>query len=499
MATYTLAPNVKRQFLDNSGNPLASGKLYTYLAGTSTAATVYQTSSGTAHANPIVLDSAGRISGSSEIYLDTSLSYKFTLNTSADVLVWTQDNIGPVPPSSVNVDIQGLFGAAADAGDLMYLSDGSGSLTAGSWYKADADLVYASLYPELAFAVNATAAGGTGTLRKDGQITLTGPLTPGDAYYVSATAGGITATAPTHMRYVGQAQSTTVLAMSMQPIVETVALRIKAVNDFRLSLTTAVPVTTADVTAAGTLFWTPYIGNAISLYTGSFWTTLTSAQLSIAVPAAANQVYDAFVDYNDGTPQLALTAWTNDTTRATALTTQDGILVKTGDTQQRYVGTVRTVSASQLNDSFALRHVNNYYNRVLRPLRVMEATNSWVYDSTTYQQANNAAANQLDLVCGVAEEALDVQVFHFASHNASGGVSVSIGQDAITPVTGVIGMRTAIATTILPISAALRIIPAVGRHYYTWLESGGGATTTFYGDNNTPTLIQSGIHGTWRG
>ena len=140
MATYTISPNVKRQLLDNSGDPLSGGKLYTYLAGTTTDATVYQTSSGTAHANPIVLDSAGRISGSSEIYLEPGQSYKFTLHTSADVLVWTQDNIAAVPPSTVNVDITGLAGEDLAVEDCVYLAVGTeGGTVAGSWYKADAD------------------------------------------------------------------------------------------------------------------------------------------------------------------------------------------------------------------------------------------------------------------------------------------------------------------------------------------------------------------------
>lgn len=225
MATYTLAPNVKRQFLDNSGNPLSSGKLYTMLAGGSfpgDAATVYQTSSGTAHANPIVLDSAGRISGSSELYLDPGLSYKFTLNTSADVLVWTQDNISAVPPSTVNVDIQGLAGETLAAGECVYLAVGTeGSTTAGSWYKADADVsVKSSSAVTIAFAVAAIASGASGTLRLEGSIDVAGPLTPGASYYVSATAGGVTVTAPSNSRFVGQAQTTTSLVIVPNPVTD---------------------------------------------------------------------------------------------------------------------------------------------------------------------------------------------------------------------------------------------------------------------------------------
>lgn len=267
----------------------------------------------------------------------------------------------------------------------------------------------------------------------------------------------------------------------------------------RLTLTTAVPVTTADVTAAGTLYFTPHGGNQIALYNGSAWQMFGISELSIAVPAAANQVYDAFVDYNSGTPALTLTAWTNDTTRATALTTQNGVLVLTGTLGKRYVGTVRTVTASQLNDSFALRHVWNYYNRKPRPMRVIETADNWNYTTATYQQMNANAANQLDFVIGVAEEPIDAEVIHHAA-NSTGAVnlSVSIGYDSTTtPATTVTGMLSAPAAAIVTqFQAKLRMFPAIGRHTLVALEkSVAVGTTTWYGDAGAASSAQSGISG----
>ena len=90
------------QFFDNNGVPLAGGLIYTYAAGTTTPQATYTTSAGTiAHANPIVLDSAGRVPGG-QIWLLLA-SYKFVLQTSAAVLVATYDNItsgGGVPAIS---------------------------------------------------------------------------------------------------------------------------------------------------------------------------------------------------------------------------------------------------------------------------------------------------------------------------------------------------------------------------------------------------------------
>ncbi len=267
----------------------------------------------------------------------------------------------------------------------------------------------------------------------------------------------------------------------------------------RLTLTSGTPVTTADVTAAGTLYFTPYQGNIVGVYTGSAWVPHTLTELSIAAPAVANQVYDVFLDYNSGTPALSLTAWTNDTTRATALTTQDGVYVLTGTTTKRYLGTVRTVTASQLNDSFARRHVWNYYNRVTRAMRVLEATASWTYSTASYQQANASTANQLDFVVGVSEDGIRAQVAVDVYSGAAVNVLVSIGLDSTTTAaTGATMGRlvTSAGSIPTPIHAFIDTIPAAGRHTLVWLEQGGGAgTQTWEGTNGGG---QAGITGSWR-
>jgi hypothetical protein len=270
----------------------------------------------------------------------------------------------------------------------------------------------------------------------------------------------------------------------------------------RLSLTSGSPVTTADVTGATTLYFALYHGNQIALYTGTQWVIAAIAELSIAVPATTAQMYDVFVDYNAGTPQLALTAWTNDTTRATALTKQDGVYVKTGSTGQRYVGSFRTTGVSgQTEDSFTKRYLWNYYHRVPRVLRRLEATNSWSYTTAAWQQANASASNQVEFVIGVAEVAADLLVCGHADNSGGGShFAVGIGLDTVAaPTTGNVGMKAySVATgTQTPCTATLKAYPAVGFHYAAWLEYSitNTNTTTWYGDNNTPTLTQSGIHG----
>jgi hypothetical protein len=90
------------QFFTNSGVPLTGGKLYSYAAGTTTPQVTYTSSNGvTAHTNPIILDSAGRVPGG-EIWLLTS-PYKFVLNTSTDVLIATYDNISGIGAAAYQV------------------------------------------------------------------------------------------------------------------------------------------------------------------------------------------------------------------------------------------------------------------------------------------------------------------------------------------------------------------------------------------------------------
>jgi hypothetical protein len=96
------------QFFDNSGNVLTGGKLYTYAAGTTTPQATYTSSTGsTFHANPIVLDAAGRVPSGGEIWLADNISYKFALKTSTDVLIATWDNIDGINQTGVatNADV----------------------------------------------------------------------------------------------------------------------------------------------------------------------------------------------------------------------------------------------------------------------------------------------------------------------------------------------------------------------------------------------------------
>jgi hypothetical protein len=94
------------QFFDNNGVILSGGKIYTYAAGTTTPQASYTSAAGTTpHANPIILDSAGRVPGG-EIWLTDGLVYKFVIETATGSLLGTYDNITGVNSNFVNYTIQ---------------------------------------------------------------------------------------------------------------------------------------------------------------------------------------------------------------------------------------------------------------------------------------------------------------------------------------------------------------------------------------------------------
>lgn len=111
------------QICDASGDPMSGAKIYVYDVGTTTPRNVYAASdlSGSAAANPIVTDSAGR----HDMRYTATGSYKIVVKTSADVTVYTRDNIDgrvPVGGTGILAIANGGTGASTAAGALAALS-----------------------------------------------------------------------------------------------------------------------------------------------------------------------------------------------------------------------------------------------------------------------------------------------------------------------------------------------------------------------------------------
>ena len=131
--TLSVLAGAGAQFLDNNGDPLSGGLLYTYAAGTSTPAASYTDSGGgTPHANPIVLDSGGRPSSGgspAEIWVTDTVSYKFVLKTSVGVTVWSADNITGAVSAQTYTAFIALLASSAGAAQVGFIQSGTGAAT----------------------------------------------------------------------------------------------------------------------------------------------------------------------------------------------------------------------------------------------------------------------------------------------------------------------------------------------------------------------------------
>ena len=114
----TLSPVPKLQFFDANGAPLVGGKLYSYIAGTTTPLSTYTDSTGTtSNTNPVILDARGEAG----VWLADDAFYKLALYTSNDVLVWTVDQIA----SNTTLATLAASGGSALVG---YLPSGTGAV-----------------------------------------------------------------------------------------------------------------------------------------------------------------------------------------------------------------------------------------------------------------------------------------------------------------------------------------------------------------------------------
>ncbi len=253
----------------------------------------------------------------------------------------------------------------------------------------------------------------------------------------------------------------------------------------RLTLESGVPVSASDQAAKTTLYFCPYKGSQIALYDGSSsWNVLTFAELSLSLSGyTASRPYDIWVYNNSGSAALESTVWTDGTTRATALALQNGILVKSGATTRRYVGTIFiNSSGGQTDDKLTARFVWNYYNRLPRKLLKKDTTvNSWTYNGT-WRQLHNDSTNKVEVITGVAEDVNSL--IHSCRTIQSDTISSLIGiginetnaNSADTPGYARLFQQ-------ISITAFLYHNPTAGHTYYAALEASESGAAEFYSNN----------------
>jgi hypothetical protein len=190
--------------------------------------------------------------------------------------------------------------------------------------------------------------------------------------------------------------------------------------------------------------------------------------------------------------------------RATGLSRQNGRLVKSGDATRLYLGTFYALdgtdgpSGSGVYNNQTGRTLWNQYNRLRRPLKVAEAADSWSYNTAAIRPANNSLANRVWLVNGMAAGPhLSLHLAALVGSTGAGLQSALIGDNSTTAAAAdCLGMAAEPSNYVGQARATLETAPGLGVHYYQWLERGSGSgTVTWYGDNGTPTYLQSGLGG----
>lgn len=377
--------------------------------------------------------------------------------------------------------------------------------TANTYAKAQAD---SAANAEVVGYVSVVDDANNFTYTTEGIVSAGVPTnTAGTVYFLSpSSAGALTATEPTTAGQISKPlltileSATTAYFHNYRGMLLTDPTSAGTVDngvvEGRLTLTTGTPVMTSTVTAATTVYFTPYKGNYIALYDGSAdWDVVQFTEISLSLSGyTANKNYDIWCYNNGGTATLESTVWTDNTTRATALAKQDGVYVKSGATTRRYLGTIRINSSGGQCDfelgglavggAIQSLYVWNYYNRVPVTTYTGDTTDYWIYTGG-WRSANNSATYRSDFIVGVQEDIIT------ASYNCyiytNGTANVGVGYDTTSAFSGSPSGMYAGQYAF----AEYRTQPTAGYHYVQAVEAGFSGTSYFYGDDGAPTSNQS--------
>ena len=226
------------------------------------------------------------------------------------------------------------------------------------------------------------------------------------------------------------------------------------------------------------------------MYNGTSWSAASFSEITLSLAGLlSNTNYDIFVYDNAGSATLEAVAWTDNITRTTSLTTQDGIYVKSGDSTRRYVGTIRTTSvAGQTEDSsggantIGRRFIWNYTNRIKTTFLIHETTFSWSYSTGVWRRMNNNTNMKAEFIIGINEPT--IEFYGVFSMNSSSTPVAGIGLDWTTgdPSNVLYSFGAAggaYGTVVIPLITK----PGEGYHDVSALEK-GNTGATFYGLNN---------------
>ena len=407
MATTYLAPDPiqSTQLIPGGAVPANGGQLFFYLAGTNTKSTVYKdNAAAVAHTNPIVLDSGGNIPSGGEVWFASGVTYKvvFAPATDTDPPVspyWTKDNLAGMNDVSATASewISGTTPTFVSTTSFTLAGDQTATYTVGRRVRTvnSGGTIYSTIVSSVFGALT------TVKVRNDSGVLDSG---------LSAVSYGIMAATNV---------STPQASYNVQPQI-----------GGRLTLVAGQPVTSSDI-ASTILFYTPYLGNTVDIYDGSAnWNRYTFAEMSTVVPVATG-VRDVFIYNTSGALAFTTLPWTNNTTRATAISSVAGMPTLTVDLSKLYLGTYWATGGA-IPDTNSSRALWNYWNRVPKQFDTQSTSGSWFMNSSaagTSRIANNDSSNSIVFVTGAQGVSVEANV-HLQwnpNNNSHNQYSYSIG------------------------------------------------------------------------
>lgn len=459
------------QFSDSTPTMYSGAKLFFYAAGTATKQNTYSDRSlSSANTNPVVLNSAGR--PAVEIWLQ-DLDYKVVLAPSTDTdpptsPIWSSDYVRARDSALI---AKTLTGSGSPSG-VVAGTAGSASILPDFYW----DYTNAILYV-------CTTTGTTST-----------------AVWTAVNASTAAAVVPMPQGY--------------------------------LTLTSATPVITGDVTAATSVYYALDQGNLVPIYNGTSFTgtAFTELTLSLVASHAASNIYDVFIFSNAGVLALVTgPSWSAGTSGSitagscargtgaggTSLARVNGIYTNNVQIMGRNGSTTYTIAANLAtyvgtlfmdgtNGQISCHRsvgqsrkwgVWNAYNR--RPIKLLatDATASWAGASATWRQSNGAAGNTVATFTGLPEEIVSAEFLQKILSLANGNTTyadIGIGVNSTTVLSGTLGenyMSAAAASntqvTTTP-KAAHDLAPSLGLNNINMIEQGplNASSNTHYGSSS---------------
>jgi hypothetical protein len=298
-------------------------------------------------------------------------------------------------------------------------------------------------------------------------------------------------------------------------------------------------VQTGDVTAATTVYYSPYVGNQIPIYNGASFVIRTFSELTLTLTAAAqtsSTIYDVCAFNNAGVTTLVTgPAWANSSagagSRGTGAGTAqisriNGTWVNSNSItgvngtnsysipadQCTYVGsifidaTAGQVSAYKTYGQSRKWGIWNAYNRQQIYMIAGDSTATWSYTTNATRAANGNSANSLTIFTGLPEESFDLYTTAFVGGTAgstqSAGGQIGIGYNSTTSGSGKLGdtaftngSGSAGITFNNSIIANYKAPPTIGINVITALENGLGVTGATWNGTQAYMLLSAAYRG----